>query len=117
MVNDLYAAMTRRAGKSVLKGILEELTQYTLDHFKLEEELMECTGYPDLKNHQQVHASLVAQVVEFKQQFEAGSTTVTLDLMNFLSDWLINHIKVVDRRYVPHLQGAKDAHALGQATL
>jgi hemerythrin len=44
-------------------------------------------------------------VVAFQRQFESGSVTITLDLMNFLSDWLINHIKGVDRRYVPTLSG------------
>jgi methyl-accepting chemotaxis protein len=107
LINTLYGAMRKRAGKSVLGPILDELSQYTVQHFKEEERLMAEAGYAELDGHQRVHEKLVAQVLDFKQQFEAGSATVTLDLMNFLSDWLVNHIKGVDRKYVSTLKSER----------
>ena len=97
--------MRNRAGKTVLGATLAELARYTVEHFQFEEQQMAAAGYPQLENHKRLHEKLVAQVVDFQRQFEAGSVTVTLDLMNFLSDWLVNHIKGVDRQYVPLLKG------------
>ncbi len=104
LINKLHHAMRNRAGKTVLGSILQELAQYTVEHFQTEEKLMLEAGYAKLNEHKRVHEKLVKEVLDFQRQFEAGSATVTLDLMTFLSDWLINHIKGVDRQYVATLK-------------
>ena len=104
LVNKLYRAMRNRAGKTALGGILTELAQYTVDHFRDEEALMVKAGYEQLNAHKKEHEKLVGSVVDFQKKFQEGSATVSLDLMNFLSNWLLNHIKIVDRRYVSALK-------------
>ncbi len=104
LVNKLHHAMRRRAGRSVLAATLKELAQYTVEHFQSEEKMMAAVKYPQLEAHKREHEKLVSQVVDFQRQFESGSATITLDLMNFLSDWLLNHIKKVDRGYVPSMK-------------
>ena len=104
LINKLHHAMRSRAGKSVLGSILEELAGYTVEHFHAEEKLMEQAGYDKLDEHKRIHEKLVKEVVDFQRQFKSGNATVSMDLMNFLSDWLINHIKGVDRKYVPLLK-------------
>jgi len=75
-----------------------------VEHFHAEEKLMEQAGYDKLDEHKRIHEKLVNEVLDFQRQFKSGNATVSLDLMNFLSDWLINHIKGVDRKYVPLLK-------------
>ncbi|MGE4560064.1 MAG: bacteriohemerythrin, partial [Desulfobulbus sp.] len=108
LINKLHHAMRNRAGKKVLGSTLAELAQYTVEHFQSEEKMMAAAKYPQLEAHKREHEKLVAQVVDFQRRFESGSVTITLDLMNFLSDWLINHIKGVDRRYVPSLKAKEE---------
>ena len=36
--------------------------------------------------------------------FETGTATVSMDLMNFLSNWLVSHIQGIDRQYVSTLK-------------
>ena len=107
LVNNLHGAMRKRAGKKVMGPILEALAEYTVRHFKEEEQLMAKAGFAELAGHKRLHEKLVGQVMDFKNQFESGSATVTMDVMNFLSDWLVNHIKGVDRQYVPALKGQR----------
>lgn len=104
LVNKLHHAMQNRHGKSVLGQILNELADYTVKHFQSEEKMMADAGYPQLEEHKNIHKKLVQQVVDFQHEFEQGTATVTLDLMRFLSDWLVNHIKGDDRKYVPALK-------------
>jgi hemerythrin-like metal-binding protein len=59
--------------------------------------------YPRLIEHQSKHRDLIKQVGEFVARFERGEATVNLDLMNFLRNWLVNHIQKVDREYGPWL--------------
>ena len=107
LINNLHGAMRRRSGKTVMGPILEALAEYTVRHFEEEEQLMAKADFTELAGHKRLHEKLVGQVMEFKNQFESGSTTVTMDLMNFLSDWLVNHIKGVDRKYLPALKGQR----------
>ncbi len=101
LINKLNSAMTNREGNRVLLSILTELADYTVEHFADEEEMMRKAGYEKLEGHKKIHRKLVAQVLDFKKQFEEGSATVSIELMSFLADWLISHIQGTDRQYVP----------------
>jgi hemerythrin len=35
----------------------------------------------------------------FKNDFEKGKFTLSLDILNFLGDWWIKHIKETDKKY------------------
>jgi methyl-accepting chemotaxis protein len=107
LINRLHQAMRSRAGKTVLQGLLKDLAGYTVEHFQLEEKLMAKAGYARLSEHKQTHQKLVQKVTDFQRQFEAGNATVTIELMNFLRDWLIDHIQGTDRLYVSALKGAE----------
>lgn len=100
LINKLHGAMQNRSGSAAMSVILDELIDYTEKHFKAEERLMERAGYNKLPDHKVLHKKLVAQVVDIQHQFKQGRATVTLDLMNFLSNWLIGHIQGEDRKYV-----------------
>ena len=41
--------------------------------------------------------------MELQRKFSAGETLLTQSVIEFLQDWLINHIKGVDKKYGPHL--------------
>ena len=45
-----------------------------------------------------------------QQKYAAGATaTLSLDVLQFLKDWLIQHIQGSDQKYRPHLN-AKGIH-------
>ena len=45
----------------------------------------------------------MAKVVDFQKQFEQGDSKLEMSLMEFLKDWLVNHIMKTDKRYVAFL--------------
>lgn len=99
MINELYDAMKVGKGKEVTGKILNGLILYTATHFKTEESYFAKFGYPDTDNHKKEHAAFVKKVTEFKEGFETGKVTLTIEVMNFLSDWLFKHIKITDKNY------------------
>jgi hemerythrin-like metal-binding protein len=101
LINRLHSAMRNRSSQTVLASILDELIQYTEYHFQNEEEIMASAEYADLDAHKEVHRKLVGEVLAFKNRFTAGEATVSMEMMRFLKDWLLNHIHKVDRKYVP----------------
>lgn len=103
MVNDLADAMQQKKSKEAVGRVLNGLADYTVNHFADEERSFAQTHYPEEAQHKALHKKLVDQVVELIGKFNAGEPLITQDVINFLQDWLINHIKGVDKSYGPHL--------------
>ncbi|MDD5284559.1 MAG: bacteriohemerythrin [Desulfuromonadaceae bacterium] len=103
MVNDLADAMQQKKSKEAVGRVLNGLAEYTVNHFADEERSFAHSRYPEESEHKALHKKLVDQVVALIGKFNAGEPLITQDVINFLQDWLINHIKGVDRRYGPHL--------------
>jgi hemerythrin len=109
LINDLNDAMRAGKGKEITGKIINELTNYTLSHFATEEKFFVQFAYPDTDAHKSEHAMFVQKVSAFKKDFEQSRIGVTIPIMDFLSDWLKNHIMGVDKKYEPFLkaQGLK----------
>lgn len=104
-INLLHKAMRLQKGTKEVGGILKNLAEYTVFHFAFEEELFKKYGYPEYENHRKIHKKLVAQVLDYQKDFTTGKATITMDLMDFLTDWLKDHILKTDKAYVPFLKG------------
>ncbi len=103
MINDLDDAMRRGKGNDTLGKILNGLIDYTATHFRTEEKYFDRFGYPEADSHKREHSEFVKKVSEFKEGFENGELGLSIQVMNFLCDWLQNHITGADRKYAPFL--------------
>ncbi|MDA8430102.1 MAG: bacteriohemerythrin [Geobacteraceae bacterium] len=103
MVNDLADAMQQKKSKAAVGRVLDGLAEYTINHFADEERSFSQTHYPEESQHKALHKKLLEQVTELIGKFNAGEPLIAQDVINFLQDWLINHIKGTDKKYGPHL--------------
>ena len=101
ILNDLHSAMMGGKAQKVTGELLQKLVKYTREHFAAEEAVMAAAGYPGLQNHRVKHRDLIKQVNEFASRYERGETNLNLTLLNFLRDWLTNHIQSEDKQYGP----------------
>jgi hemerythrin len=108
LINGLHDAMAKGHGNDVMAKTLDELILYTKSHFQAEEKLLQAKGYPELAAHKAQHDKFTAQIVQFQKDFSEGKLTVTVQLMNFLRDWLVHHILETDKRYGKFLQQEKE---------
>lgn len=106
MVDQLEEAMSRGEGNLVLGQIVEGLIEYADVHFAAEERYFEASAYPDCAAHKQQHRDFVAKVTDFKRGFEEDRLMLTLDILDFLGDWLVGHIRASDASYAPFLEAA-----------
>ncbi len=100
-INRLHDGMLTGAGEEVLGPILNGLINYTDSHFKYEEQLFRLHDYPASEEHFAHHKKLVEQVLKFKNDFDNGDADITNEMMNFLKDWLMDHILKEDKKYSP----------------
>jgi hemerythrin-like metal-binding protein len=57
-------------------------------------------GYSDYEKHKTEHEALVNKVEDYVGQVAAGRSSISLSLMGFLKEWLVNHIMKSDRDYM-----------------
>jgi len=74
-------------------------------HFTDEEALMQEKGYPDFDLHKAEHDFLLAQVLNFREEFAADKVGFSESMMDYLRDWLRDHILISDRRMARFLKG------------
>lgn len=104
MVNELFDAMKGGHGKDALGKTLDGLIQYTVYHFSYEEKLFAQTGYADAARHKAEHEALTSQVLAIQEKMKSGASfTLSMEVMEFLKNWLVNHILGSDKKFGPHL--------------
>jgi hemerythrin len=98
-LNDLQQGISSGLGVSNMGYILRGLVEYTVEHFKREEVLMEKYNFPEYTAHKDEHTKLLEEVGQFYSDFQEGKSTFSLELLSFLSDWVTNHILNSDMKY------------------
>ncbi len=109
LINKLQDAMTSAQGKNVLGSVLDELVSYTFVHFNAEEALMQRYDFPDLVDHQLEHARLKAAALKLNEDFRSGRVTMTVQVMQFLKNWLQGHIMHRDQEYAKFIRASEMA--------
>jgi hemerythrin len=105
IVNRLNNALLIGGSPKTMEHVLDGLVDYTVVHFRHEEEYMTKFAYPEYASHKKEHDDLTAQVSDFRDRYRSGKVTFSLELMNFLRDWLTNHIMGSDKKYKDFFTG------------
>jgi hemerythrin len=100
MVNTLNQLILSGNKTSVVDSTLAGLLEYTKIHFRNEEDLMKKYGYPLYEKHKKEHDELTSAVKEFIERLQVSvEANFSLELLAFLREWLVNHIKGSDMKY------------------
>lgn len=103
LIRSLNSAMADGSSHRVMGETLSRLVEYTRIHFAAEERLLERFGYQEIAIHKTQHQEFVARVEDFLRGFEEERLFLSLEVMDFLSDWLKGHILGTDQRYASFL--------------
>ena len=105
LLNALNEAFRGGRPNEVLLFRLDQLIESTHEHFTDEEALMRRKEYPDFDLHKAEHDFLLAQVVHFREEFAASKAELSESMMDYLRDWLRDHILISDRRMARFIKG------------
>lgn len=97
LVDELFTAMKERKTNEVISKVLNNLAEYTIYHFNTEETLFVHSSYPKIEEHKKIHKEFVQKVQSWINDFTAGKTFISVEMLDFLTSWLINHIKGTDK--------------------
>ena len=102
IIGEVYRVMTDEMAfdkYDEIVTLLEELKEYTKFHFQDEELYMERIHYAGLEAQKRAHNAFVARLEEMDLEHIDENQQETLeDMMEFLSEWLVNHILNSDKK-------------------
>ena len=101
MINELYLAMINDRGQRMVRTIISDMLGYAQDHMTLEEEYLRRSKYLGILDHQRAHEQFLAKGLDLKQRSDAGDFVLSYEVIQFLSDWLNEHILETDMLYIP----------------
>lgn len=87
---------------------LHRLENYFQYHCLQEEVFMATIEYPAIAEHKQCHRKFLDQVTDMSQRFRGSRDPKHAEeLKQFMYDWLINHIREIDKKYWEYLREQK----------
>jgi hemerythrin-like metal-binding protein len=100
MINTLYDAYLSEEQEDKISFIIEEMYEYARIHFKTEEDYFDEFGYTNTLEHKAEHASFLEKIKAFEGDYKKNSRLLSLQIMNFLQEWLTGHIMKEDKKYI-----------------
>lgn len=101
ILNKIYIASEEESDIEVITPLFDALQDYTKYHFDEEEQYFTTLSERSIKHHRNEHQFFIRELEKIKQQsLRIGA--ISLELVFFLNDWLINHIQVEDPKYLDH---------------
>lgn len=101
LIAKLEAAVADGSLKEQLVEVFEGLRRYVDYHFATEEKHFEAFGcYPNAAAHIAAHRAFADHIKEIRYRFMDDLEVLTAELARSMYDWLINHIKHMDREYI-----------------
>lgn len=98
LINRLHDATNDRG--TIVDQAFEDLRDYVREHFAIEEKLMAEAGVDPghYAEHRDAHAGFVACIDRLWARHRAGEEEAAAELLQFLTNWLVQHIMRTDRR-------------------
>ncbi|AAM23555.1 hemerythrin [Caldanaerobacter subterraneus subsp. tengcongensis MB4] len=108
-INDVLEACNRQHGKEKVVEVMQFLKDYTVKHFKDEENLMKKYQYPMYEEHKKIHEDLVKKVEDLDERIkrEGVSLSVVMTVNKTLVDWFVNHISKEDKKVGEYIKNRK----------
>ena len=101
--NELHDAIESKRNANEIDMVFSFLESYVVAHFGMEQSMMEKREYPDMDSHLAKHTHFISEFNKIRVSFNshAGSEeswTDAVAMESLLKDWLIHHIKTVDKK-------------------
>ncbi len=83
-----------------VSDILYEMTMYTQKHFETEDRCMRRFEYAEYELHKKEHSGFIKKTVDYCSMAMRGNYDFIDDLLEYLRQWLTNHVKGSDKRFM-----------------
>lgn len=99
MLEELAQRIEDGAHRQGFLDALQGMKFYADSHFSDEEALMERQGYPALSRHRALHDTFRRMTEDLQSRASEGPGLISLEMLEFLGQWFIGHIRDADQRF------------------
>jgi len=110
LVNDMYNHVNNddeEEERAYFQSVIKQVVGYVKIHFATEETIMKRTKFQGYAGHKKEHDSFILSVVDIIEKFNEGKRVPLISLTQFIKDWILTHIAIMDKQYFERL--IKDA--------
>jgi hemerythrin len=110
MAEDYRSALDEGTGERVYAGLVQSLALYAQTHFSLEDECMYRHRCPIAETNSAAHAKFLAALARFRERYRQHGFDIidALQLVDYVEEWLTDHIVHVDVQLKPCIESAGD---------
>ncbi|RTL49244.1 MAG: HD domain-containing protein [Rhodocyclaceae bacterium] len=98
LINDLYDVIVNKRGIKKVGRLVKALGTYAKVHFRAEEQMMGHYGYGELPTQERQHHAFEEKLKEFYEELHANPLVAQFDVLTYLQEWLVHHIKTEDAK-------------------
>ncbi len=103
LYNTFHDSVVKKEGKEKIMMVIKGLKDYTVYHFKDEEKWMKLYHFRDYESHKLDHEKFVNAVLDLEKRYNNGRMILSIEIINFIRDWITNHILNIDKQYTEFL--------------
>ncbi|MCK4293951.1 MAG: hemerythrin family protein [Planctomycetes bacterium] len=107
IINALFEASDTTGRSQAVADLLSDMKECAAAHFETEERYMSECGFPDLESHVRAHEQFRKKLDELFSEKMAGRQCVATDTLEFLYEWLVDHVLSCDKKYAPLVSAHK----------
>ena len=96
LINDLYAVVVNKRGARQVARLIKSLDAYARVHFRAAEQMMNQYGFEGINRQLDQHHAFEDKISEFYEELHANPLVAQFDVLSYLRNWLIQHIRVED---------------------
>ena len=100
ILNKAIFAKEHNDNPEEIKEVLSEMVEYSHKHFSTEEAYMIKFHFPEYQLHRNEHLDFTDKTIASYNKLVRGDYQIANDLLEYLKQWLVNHIQVTDRQYI-----------------
>jgi len=100
LINDLYTVVVEKRGAREVARLIKSLDMYAKIHFRAEEQMMARYGFAGIDRQFHQHHAFEDKIGEFYEELHANPMVAQFDVLSYLRNWLVNHIRVEDAQLV-----------------
>lgn len=100
ILTELCEAMNMGKAEIILGDIFEKLREYIKYHFATEEKYFDEFNYSGKEEHKKEHEKFRQKIDSLSKEIEKDKAKISFSLIDFLEDWLVEHVNALDKQYV-----------------
>jgi len=106
LVNDMFNHITGNDAneQEYLRRILVTAVKYIREHFSTEERIFIGTKFQGYLEHKKEHDLFILTVTDKIKEYQSGKRVSLSSFTNFLKDWILTHVAVMDKQYFTYFR-------------